>query len=47
MKSIGKMMVLALFLSNQEVQGMKLTRADDKTPEEKEAVIHEKLKDTL
>jgi hypothetical protein len=33
MKYIGKLIVLALFLSNQEVLGMKLERADDKSPE--------------
>jgi hypothetical protein len=40
--------MLALFLSHgQEAQAVKLDRADDKSMEQKEYEINEKLKDTL
>ena len=48
MKNIAKTLVLALFLNySQDVQGVRLDRPDDKTPEQKEFEINEKLKDTL
>ena len=47
MKIISNLMVLALFLSNQEVQGLRAPRVDDKSSEQKASMIKEKLKDTL